>query len=150
VTEVHGLKSSCPVSIQVSPFVHAQLQFSDCMAAKDKEDLNKWLNTRYRVGVTVSVVYFPDGRFVEHGIATVSKQLENKGRREYKKGDRVMVRFVKSVKSYGITVQLDAKTFGNIELCEITDKLEPNMLTEIKERGIFLARVIDTDKKGRL
>jgi ribosomal protein S1 len=105
---------------------------------------------KYKVGVTISVVYFPDGRFVEHGIATVSKQLENKGFQEYKKGDRVMVRFVKSVKSFGITVQLNAKTFGNIELCEITDKLEPNMLTEIKERGIFLARVIDTDKKGRL
>jgi predicted RNA-binding protein with RPS1 domain len=45
---------------------------------------------------------------------------------------------------------MDQKTFGSIQLCEITDNNISNMLTEYQQRGIFLARVVDTDKKGRL
>ena len=33
----------------------------------------------------------------------------------------MLVRFVKAVNGKGITVQLDDKTFGFIEICEITD-----------------------------
>ena len=39
-----------------------------------------------------------------------------------------MVRFVKLIKGYGITVQLDQKTFGVIELCELTDDITQNVV----------------------
>lgn len=86
---------------------------------------------------------YSDSRFVvSHMIKPASKA--------YKKGEACVVRFVKSVRSFGITVQLDWKTFGTIELSEITDKVVSNMLGKAQERGLFAARVIDTDKKGRL
>jgi len=103
---------------------------------------------RFKVGEKIKVVYYADGHFVE---ASVSKSnLKPNGTRAYSKGDLVLVRFVKSVKSFGITVQLDAKTFGSIALCEITDEKEPNMLGIKQEKSLFLARIIDSDKKGRL
>jgi ribosomal protein S1 len=102
----------------------------------------KVIAEKYKVGQWVKVIY-QDSRFVmSHMVKPASKA--------YKKGECVVVRFVKSVKSFGITVQLDWKTFGTIELCEITDKIYANMLGKTQDRGLFAARVIDTDKKGRL
>lgn len=47
-------------------------------------------------------------------------------------------------------MQLDEKTFGNIELAEITDEVSSNVILFAKEKSVFLARVIDQDKKGKL
>ena len=55
----------------------------------------------------------------------------------------VVVRFVKAVKGFGITVQLNEKSFGVIELCEITDDITSNVAIESQKRGLFVARVID-------
>ena len=40
------------------------------------------------------------------------------------------MRFVKAVRGYGVTVQLDTKTFGVIELCELTDDITQNVALE--------------------
>ena len=37
-----------------------------------------------------------------------------------------------------------------IELCELSDDITQNVALEAQKQGIFVARVIDTDKKGRL
>ena len=60
------------------------------------------------------------------------------------------MRFVKANKGYGVTVQLDQKTFGSIELCELTDDITGNVALEAQKQGVFVARIIDQDKKGRL
>ena len=59
------------------------------------------------------------------------------------------MRFVKAVKGFGVTVQLDEKTFGVVELCELTDDITPNVAIDSQSKGLFLARIIDKDKKGR-
>ena len=61
----------------------------------------------------------------------------------------MLVRFVKAVRGFGVTVQLDEKTFGVVELCELTDDITPNVAMEAQTKGLFLARIIDKDKKGR-
>ena len=55
----------------------------------------------------------------------------------------MVVRFVKAVKGFGVTVQLNEKTFGMIELCELTDDITSNVAIECQKRGVFVARVID-------
>lgn len=62
---------------------------------------------------------------------------------KYQKGDLVVARFVKSVQGFGVTVQLDDKTFGMIELCELTDDITSNVALECQKQGLFVARVID-------
>jgi predicted RNA-binding protein with RPS1 domain len=56
---------------------------------------------------------------------------------------------VKAQSGYGVTVQLSKDTFGSCQYCEVTDELQGNILGHLKSKGVFLARVIDTDKKGR-
>ena len=68
----------------------------------------------------------------------------------YEVGSLVVVRYVKPVQGFGVTVQLDEKTFGMIELCELTDEVAANVCQTASEKSIFLARIIGTDKKGRL
>lgn len=82
----------------------------------------------------------------QHGKFSVG----DKATTSYEKGDIVVVRFVKAIKGYGITVQLDQKTFGSIEFCELSDDITSNVALEAQSQGIFVARVIDHDKKGRL
>lgn len=48
----------------------------------------------------------------------------------FEKGDLAVVRFVKAIKGYGVTVQLNEKTFGVIELCEMTDDITANVCME--------------------
>ena len=54
ITEVApNAKHSSPISIQVSPFVHSQLLFSDCINTKllpAKADIGKFINFKYKVG----------------------------------------------------------------------------------------------------
>ena len=63
------------------------------------------------------------------------------------KGDLFVVRLVKGVHGKGVTIQLDAKTFGFIELCEITDDLVGNVIETLEQLSpIFAARIIAFDK----
>lgn len=57
---------------------------------------------------------------------------------------------MKALQGFGVTVQLDEKTFGMIELCELTDEVVANVTRSIADRGVFLSRIIGNDKKGRL
>lgn len=59
------------------------------------------------------------------------------------------MRYIKSVQGFGVTVQLDEKTFGMIELCELNDEVAANVARDFADKGVFLARIIGTDKKGR-
>lgn len=65
-------------------------------------------------------------------------------------GELLVVRFVKAKHGFGITVQCSEKIFGSIAMCEITDEITQNVCFEAQKWGIFLARVIDHDKNGRV
>ena len=45
---------------------------------------------------------------------------------------------------------MDQKNFGTIELCELTDDITSNVALEAQKKGVFVARVIDQDKNGRV
>lgn len=70
--------------------------------------------------------------------------------KQLKKGDLCVARYVKIQPGYGITVQMNRHTFGMIELCELSDEIQGCIAKHMKQKNLFLARVIDTDKKGRL
>ena len=101
--------------------------------------IGSYITENFKEGQKVKLVY-NNGKFVCPGI---SKQ-------EFAKGDLAVVRFVKAIKGFGVTVQLNQKTFGSIELCELSDDITANVAAEAQKRGVFIARVIDQDKKGRL
>ena len=138
ITDVTADASSL-VQIQISPFVHSQLLFSDLISADDlkKQSVFKILS-KYKVGSHIDVKY-NNGRF--------TTSLEG---RSHIKGDLLPVRFVKSTAGFGISVQIDAKTFGTIQLCEISDEITANLIQQTRQKSIFNARIIDTDKNGRL
>ena len=46
----------------------------------------------------------------------------------------VTARFVKVVKGRGVTVQVDEKAFGFIEMCEITDLLAGNVFKLLQDK----------------
>ena len=101
------VQHSCPVAIQVSPFIHSQLNFSDCFDVKSLQpgtDILKYASMRFKVGDAVKVVYYADGHFVLASVANANKSTKPNGAKDYAKGDLVLVRFVKSLKSFGITV----------------------------------------------
>lgn len=67
------------------------------------------------------------------------------------KGDKVLVRFVKAVNGKGITVQLDDKTFGFIEICEITDDVVGTVCNhQLQTSPLFVARVICIEKGDKI
>ena len=138
ITDVTG-EASCPLQIQISPFVHAQLLFSEVVTAKQlsKKSLFKIL-ADYKVGSMITV-YHNAGKFTT---TPTPKQ--------FAKGDLLPVRFVKSNPGYGISVQLSEQTFGAIEVCELSDDITHSLVQQLRQKKVFLARVIDTDKKGRL
>ena len=117
-------KLSCPVQAQISPFVRSQLLFSDLfdpnMLLKSSMSFGSLVCKTFKVGQRVQLQHV-NGKFRSHGLPN---------RSSYEKGDLVIVRFVKSVKGFGVTVQLDEKTFGTIELCEITDDITSNVAVE--------------------
>lgn len=45
---------------------------------------------------------------------------------------------------------MNRHAFGMIELCELTDEIQGSIAKYMKKKNFFIARVIDTDKKGRL
>ena len=42
------------------------------------------------------------------------------------------------------------KTFGFVEICEITDEISGNVFKHLQKKMIFAARVIDHDKNGKM
>lgn len=107
--------------------------------SKADGSIAKFLSKKYKVGKTISLTH-NQGKFFP---------TDKEAKTTYEKGDLVVVRFVKSI-GFGVSVQLDEKTFGLIELCELTDEVTANVAAFFSEKGLFIARVIDTDKKGRL
>ena len=77
----------------MSPFVHGQILFSDLINAEDlnTKPLHKLVG-QYKIGSLLSVFY------------TNAKFSTKKEQPEFKKGDLVPVRFVKSNVAYGVTV----------------------------------------------
>lgn len=142
MTDVAKSVSSIPVTVQVSAFIRAPLSFSDVVSAAELQSgasVNQILAKKFKVGQRVTLTH-KDGRFFLKEAAHATHDV----------GSLVVVRYVKPVQGFGVTVQLDEKTFGMIELCEVTDEVAANVAQSACERGIFLARIIGTDKKGRL
>lgn len=115
--------------------------FSDVVTPDllSKQSVSKILS-QYKIGSAIDVVY-KQGQFL------LQKSAEE---RAPKKGDLCVARYVKVSPGYGVTVQINSNTFGVIELCELTDDIVGNVTKQMKAKNLFLARVIDSDKKGRL
>lgn len=96
--------------------------------------------SQFKPGTKLDLTY-KNGQFCLPGTAS---------ERSFKKGDLCVARYVKVQPGYGVTVQLNSSTFGVIEICELSDDIAGNLTKQMKAKNLFLARVIDTDKKGRL
>jgi len=92
----------------------------------------------------MSVTYVGRGQF-----SLLEKPI-TKNKSGHKKGELVTARYVKHVAGRGVTVQISDGIFGFIEMCEITDEISGNVIKYLSEKSIFAARVIDTDKHGKL
>lgn len=103
VAEEIATKVSCPVQVQVSPFIRSQLLFSDILDAKavmaesTVPSIGAYIASHFKVGQRISLTY-SQGKFLQSKAST---------KKTYEKGDLAVVRFVKAVKGYGVTVQLD-------------------------------------------
>jgi len=82
---------------------------------------SKAILDRFKPGKVIEVSY-NDGRFSVNGSSDLNTKSKN-----FSKGDLVIVRFVKTVRGRGLSVQLSAHKFAMIELCEITDEVTANM-----------------------
>jgi len=141
-------KVTNPVQVQISPSLRTQLLFSDIIDPKAVQQktittIASYISKAYKVGQRISLVH-NNGKLRVHQEGAESKVGS------FEKGALAVVRFVKAIKGYGVTVQLNEKTFGVIELCEMTDDITANVCMEAQKQGIFIARVIGQDKKGRL
>jgi predicted RNA-binding protein with RPS1 domain len=87
---------------------------------------------------------------VYHRQGQFSTQLHDVSMKQLKRGDLCIARYVKIQPGYGVTVQMNRTQFGVIEMCELSDEIMGCVAKHIKSKNLFLARVIDTDKKGRL
>jgi predicted RNA-binding protein with RPS1 domain len=54
------------------------------------------------------------------------------------------------IKGRGVTVQVNSKIFGFIEVSEITDDISGNVFKFLQKKAVFAARVIDHDKNGKI
>ena len=116
--------------------------FSDILdAEKLKGSSVTKILSQYKEG-NMLTVYFRQGNFSLH--------LNDPSQKQLKRGDLCVARYVKIQPGYGITVQMNRHSFGMIELSELTDEIQGSIAKFMKQKNFFLARVIDTDKKGRL
>lgn len=122
--------------------MHGQLLFSDVITADQLKisSVTKILQ-KYKEGHLLTV-YHKQGLF--------STLLHDPSQKQLKRGDLCVARYVKVQPGYGITVQMSRHQFGMIELCELSDELQGSIVKHMKQKNYFAARVIDTDKKGRL
>ena len=79
-----------------------------------------FITKNFKMGQRISLTYL-NGRFICQDEASQAGTAT--GKKSYERGDLVVVRFVKVVQGFGVTVQLDSKTFGVIELSELTDDI---------------------------
>jgi len=119
---------SCPVSVQISPYVHSSLLFSDLLSAdailkQEIPSVASYIAKQFKTGDRLTLTH-SNGVFKAQGVDLV---------KQHKKGELVVVRFVKAIKGFGVTVQLDQKTFGSIELSEITDDITGNVALEAQK-----------------
>ena len=96
----------------------------EAIQAEKIPSIGNYIAKRFKLGQRIPLTYM-NGKFVYK--ATDSASFAKKS---YEKGDLAVVRFVKVVKGYGVTVQLDSKTFGVIELSELTDDITQNVSLE--------------------
>lgn len=134
------------MQIQVSPFVRGSIAFNQLASVQELAKFGSQIiqSKGYFVGQTISVTYAGRGQF------SLLEKLITKNKSGYKKGELVTARYVKHVAGRGVTVQISDGIFGFIEMCEITDEISGNVIKYLSEKSIFAARVIDTDKHGKL
>ena len=94
--------------------------------AESIPNIGDFINSRFKTGQRIALTYM-NNKFIYTGAESTVASGEKKS---YEKGDLVVARFVKVNKGYGVTVQLDAKTFGVIELCELSDDITQNVSLE--------------------
>lgn len=142
--EALNLKFSHPMQIQVSPFVRGSVAFNQLEQVTELAKFGSQIiqSKKYFVGQIISATYVGRGQF-----SLLEKPITKKN---YKKGELVAARYVKHVAGRGVTVQISDNVFGFIEMCEITDEISGNVIRYLSEKSIFAARVIDTDKNGKL
>lgn len=134
-----NFKYSEPIQIQLSPFVRGSIPFDHMINPSDLSAA--FMETKYSVGQQVEVTYLEKNQF---------SLLKNTGKQNRKRGDLVTVRYVNSVKGKGMTVQIDSKTYGFLEMSEVTDQFVGNVFSYVQKKNVFVARIIDTDKNGKL
>ena len=127
VSQDIATKVSCPVQVQISAFVRSQLLFSDILdpqaiQAEKIPSIADFITKRFKMGQRISLTYL-NGKFICQDESASQAGGATPGKKSYERGDLVVVRFVKVVQGYGVTVQLDSKTFGVIELSELTDDI---------------------------
>ena len=123
----------------MSALVYGSLCFSDIVSPADLQNgssFKKALN-KFKTGQKVDVT-FRKGQFYLYQPPS-----------SFKRGDLCLARYVKQQQGNGCTVQLTRDCYGSIQYCEITDEILGGVCTWLKTKGVFLARVIDTDKNGR-
>lgn len=139
ITDINYLYSQ-PIRVALSPFVKGSVSFNHIVDSATLIQEGGSCLQRFKVGASVKVYYTKDGEF-----SLAKDTAERSGK--LAKGDLFVVRLVKGVHGKGVTVQLDAKTFGFIEICEITDDLVGNVIETLEQLSpIFAARVIAFDK----
>jgi len=91
-------KVSCPVQVQVSPYVHSSLLFSDLLDAEalleSPQSIGEYISSTYKTGKRIKLVY-SNGKF---------QVGQKKASSAHQKGDLAVVRFVKAIKGFGVTV----------------------------------------------
>lgn len=95
---------SCPVQVQVSPFIRSSLLFSEILDAKTilaqtLPSISSYVTSNFKIGQRILLTH-TQGRFIH-------SQSAKKESNSYEKGELVVVRFVKYLKGFGVTVQLD-------------------------------------------
>jgi predicted RNA-binding protein with RPS1 domain len=122
----------------VSALVYGSLCFSDIASPADLQKTSfKNLLAKFKPGQRIEVT-FRKGQFYLYQPPS-----------NFKRGDLCIARYVKQQQGHGCTVQLTRDCFGSIQYCEITDEILGAQCSWLKTKGVFLARVIDTDKNGR-
>jgi translation initiation factor 2 alpha subunit (eIF-2alpha) len=87
---------------------------------------------------------------MSNGQFSMLEKCVKKDKATYKKGELVIARFVKVVKGRGVTVQVGDNIYAFVEISEITDEITGNVFKHLQKKMIFIARVIDHDKNGKM
>lgn len=147
-SESVNLRNSCPLIVQVSPFVRGLVPFDQIVSTQELAQFgSSYLEggaQKLKAGSRADVRYMGNGRF---------SMLLKEDKSELEIGRLVTARFIKVVPGKGVSVQLTSKkgseVYGFIEACEITDEIVGNVFQLVQSRRVFAARIIAQDKQGR-